>query len=591
MSGDAWITLGIVACLLIALVRNTASPDVLFVGATSLLAVLGIITPEQAFAGFSNAGMLTVAFLFVVVAALRETGVLDYVGHHVLGKVKTQRAAMLRLATFILPMSGVLNNTPLVAMFIPVVIDWCRRHQLAPSKLLIPLSFLTILGGTCTLIGTSTTLVVDGLMIDAGLPGMGLLEIGWVGVPYAVIGSAFLLLAGPRLLPERQELMEQLTAARRDYLVEMQVRHGCRLCGQSIEAAGLRRLPGLFLIEIDRAGQRIAPVRPEDVIQAGDQLTFTGMVSSIVELERIPGLVVVDDTAPPLASHVAHERRMVEAVISQNSSLNGKRIRDAEFRSVYGAAVVAVHRFGERVKQKIGDIELQPGDTLLLQIPPHFLRAHRYDPNFYLISPVDHWRPIRRNRMSLALGLFLLLLLLMTTNWIPIVVAGGLVAVLMIAAGCISANDARRSIEWPVLVTIAASFGVGAALENSGAAQWLAGGLVAAVRDWGPTAGLAAIYILGSLITEVITNNAAAVLLFPICLETARQFGVDPRPFVMALALAASASFMTPIGYQTNMMVYGPGGYRFADFLRIGAPLNLLLAVVAILLVPRVWPF
>lgn len=591
MTIAAWITIGIVLCLLLALIKNSAPPDLLFVGATCLLAVLGIITPEQAFAGFSNAGMLTVAFLFIVVAALRETGVLDYVGHHVLGKVKTARGAMTRLIVFILPMSALLNNTPIVAMFIPIVIDWCRRHQLAPSKLLIPLSFITILGGTCTLIGTSTTLVINGLMIQAGLPAMGLLEIGMVGIPYAIVGSAFLLVIGPKLLPARQELMEQLTAARRDYLVEMRVQAGCRLCGQTVEQAGLRQLPGLFLIEIDRQGQSIAPVRPEDQVQAEDRLIFTGIVSSIVELERIPGLVAIDGADLPLEAKDAYERRMVEAVISQNSSLNGKRIREAEFRSIYGAAVVAVHRFGERVKQKIGDIEMRPGDTLLLQIPPHFLRAHRYDPNFYLISPVDQWRPIRRNRIGICLALFATLILLMITGWVPIVVSGGLVAVLMIVLGCISANDARRSIEWPVLVTIAASFGVGSALENSGAATLLAGSLVDMTQAWGPIAGLAAIYIFGSIITELITNNAAAVLLFPICVETARLFGVDARPFVIALALAASASFMTPIGYQTNMMVYGPGGYRFADFLRIGAPLNLLLAVIAIALVPIIWPF
>ncbi len=591
MSTEAWITIGVVLCLLVSLIKNVAPPDLLFVGATSLLAVLGIITPEQAFAGFSNAGMLTVAFLFVVVAALRETGVIDYVGHHVLGKVKTERGALARLSVFVLPMSALLNNTPIVAMFIPVVIDWCRRHEMAPSKLLIPLSYLTILGGTCTLIGTSTTLVIDGLLIESGLPGMGLFEIGKVGVPYAIVGASFLLLVGPRMLPVRQELMEQLTAARRDYLVEMRVQVGCRLCGQRVETAGLRQLPGLFLIEIDRGGDIIAPVRPEDVIQPGDRMVFTGVVNSIVELERIPGLVSVDDSEESLADKDAHERRMVEAVISENSALNGKRIRDADFRSVYGAAVVAVHRYGQRIDQKIGDIELRPGDTLLLQIPPHFLRVHRHDPNFYLISPVDQWRPVRRNRVWIALALFLVLITLMTAGWVPLVVASGMVAVLMISLGCISANEARRSIEWPVLITIAASFGVGTALQNSGAARMLATSLVESTQFWGPLAGLAAVYLLGSIITELITNNAAAVLMFPICIETARMYDVDARPFVIALALAASASFMTPIGYQTNMMVYGPGGYRFLDFMRIGAPLNLLLAVTAILLVPMFWPF
>lgn len=592
MGIDAWITIGVVVALLIGLMKNSLPPDLLFLGGTAFLAVIGIITPDQAFAGFANAGMLTVAFLFVVVAALRETGVLDYVGHQVLGKVRTERGALLRLSVFIVPMSALLNNTPIVAMFIPVVLDWCRRWHVAPSKLLIPLSFLTILGGTCTVIGTSTNLVISGLMVDAGMVELGFWEIGKVGVPYALVGTLFLILIGRFLLPERKDLMEQLQESRRDYLVAMRIQAGCRLSGQGVEQAGLRQLPGLFLIEIEREGRIIAPVRPEDLLQTHDRLLFTGIVSSIIELERIPGLVTIDDTEAELTNRTSSERRMVEAVISESSSLNGKRIRDADFRTVYGAAVVAVHRFGERVKQKIGDIELRAGDTLLLQTPPNFLRVHRHDSSdFYLVSQVDQWRPIRRNRGWLAVGLFLGLMVLMTSGLVPIVVSAALVATLMIALGCLSANDARQSIEWQVLITIAASFGVGTALQNSGAATFLAQALVDSTAAWGPIAGLIIIYAFGSIITEVITNNAAAVLMFPICVETAKLYSADPRPFVIALTLAASASFMTPIGYQTNMMVYGPGGYRFVDFIRIGAPLNVILGCIAIILIPIFWPF
>ncbi|MCA9132083.1 MAG: SLC13 family permease [Planctomycetales bacterium] len=591
MSLEAWLTLGIVAALLLALIKNWAPPDLLFLGATALVSLAGIITPEQAFAGFSNPGMLTVAFLFVIVAALRETGVLDYIGHHVLGKARSERGVLLRLSACVLPLSALLNNTPIVAMFLPIVLDWCHRHRVAASKLLIPLSFLTILGGTCSLIGTSTNLIINGLMIESGLPGMGLFEIGQVGLPYAVVGVAYLLLCGNRLLPERKEFLEQLNEARRDYLVEMLIQPGCRLCGQSVEAAGLRQLPGLFLIEIDRTGQTLGPVRPEDRLQAGDRLVFTGIVSSILELERIPGLLHAADFSYELSRREQHARRLCEAVISQRSALVGKSIRDADFRAVYGAVVVAVHRSGKRINKKIGDIVLRSGDTLLLQTRPHFLRVHRHDPDFYLVSSVDEWRPIRRDRAWIALALFAVLLVLMTLGLVPIVLCTALTAVLMVALGCLSPSEARTSIEWQVLITIAASFGLGTALQNSGAAAVIAGGIVDWTEAWGPLAALAAIYIFGSIITELITNNAAAVLLFPFCLEMARLYDVDPRPFAMALALAASASFMTPIGYQTNMMVYGPGGYRFLDFLRVGGPLNLLLALIAIVLIPILWPF
>jgi len=591
MSMEAWMTLGVVFALFVALVKNIGPPDLLFMGATSLFALLGVITPKEAFAGFSNAGMLTVAVLFVVVAALRETGVLDFIGHHVLGRARSEKAVLLRLSGVILPMSAFLNNTPIVAMFVPVVIEWSRRNKVSPSKLLIPLSYLAILGGTCTLIGTSTNLVVNGLMVDSGIRGMSLFEIGKIGLPYAIIGVAYLLLVGRKMLPERKELLEQLGDSRKEYMTEMFVQPTSRLVGQTVEQAGLRQLPGLFLIEIERSGSVIAPVGPDDVILASDRLVFTGIVSSIIELEKIPGLIpAAEEEATPFTALEKH-RRMCEAVISESSPLVGKTIRDADFRATYGAAVVAVHRGGKRVEKKIGDIELRPGDTLLMQVRPHFSRAYRHDPAFYLISDVEDWRPIRRERAWIAVILFAVLITLMTSGMVDTAVAATAIAFLMVACGCISSGDARRSIEWQVLVTIAAAFGVGAALENSGAATAVAQLLVESTQTWGPVAALAVIYLIGSLMTEVITNNAAAVLIFPFCLETARLYDVDPRPFLMALVLSASASFMTPIGYQTNMMVYGPGGYRFGDFVKIGTPLNFLLWVTAVILIPIFWPF
>jgi di/tricarboxylate transporter len=363
------------------------------------------------------------------------------------------------------------------------------------------------------------------------------------------------------------------------------------MVGQTVEMAGLRHLPGLFLIEIDRDGKLIAPVGPDDVIEPNDRLVFTGVVSSIVELEKIPGLIPAIDPSYEVSPRQQQERRLCEAVISPNSELIGKSIRDANFRALYGAAIVAVHRGGARVEKKIGDIQLRPGDTLLLQTRQHFLKAHRNDPSFYLVSDVQEWRPLRRDRAWIAGLLFLLLLFLMTSNLVSTAVAGALVAVLMIGTGCLSTGEARRSVEWEVLVTIAASFGVGKALENSGAAELVASAIVDLTQQWGNVAALAAIYIISSLLTSLVTNNAAAVLMFPFCLSTANLLGVDSRPFIMALVLAASADFMTPIGYQTNMMVYGPGGYRFSDFFKVGAPLSFMLWIVAMFLIPVFWPF
>lgn len=591
MDWQAWLTLAVVGFIFVGLVKDWGPPDLLFVAGAVLLAVCGIITPSEAFSGFANAGMLTVAFLFIVAGALRETGFLDWLGQWVLGQARTERGFLFRLTSAVLPLSAFLNNTPIVAMFVPIVLNWSRRHRIAPSRLLIPLSYLAILGGTCTLIGTSTNLVVNGLMIDAGMPAMHLFEISAIGLPYAAIGLLYLLVIAPRLLPDRREMLEQLGAARREFLVEMLVEPSCRLVGKSIEEAGLRHLPGLFLIEINRAGVEIGPVAPNERLYAGDRLVFTGIVSSIVELERIPGLVPAGDPSYEVSPAAQRQRQLCEAVISPWSPLIGKTIRGADFRSTYGAAVVAVHRDGVRLENKIGDIRLKPGDTLLLQTNPNFLKTYRNDRTFYLVSDVAEWRPIRSDRFYIALWLFIGLLVLMTTDWLTTVIASAATAILMIATGCISASEARRTIEWQVLVTIAAAFGIGTALEKSGAAETIVQVAFGNIATWGPLFALAMIYLVVSLTTELVTNNAAAVLTFPFCIQVAELFDASPRPFLIAMILAASASFITPIGYQTNMMVYGPGGYRFSDFVRVGLPLNLLLAVVAIILIPIIWPF
>ncbi|MEX0794183.1 MAG: SLC13 family permease, partial [Pirellulaceae bacterium] len=484
MDSEAWLTLAIVTLLIVGLVRNY-SPDVLFCGATALLAVLGIITPQEAFVGFSNPGMLAVAALFVVASGLRDTGVLDYVGHHVLGGARTEKSVLIRLAGVVLPFSAFLNNTPIVSMFVPVVIGWGRRNNVSPSKLLIPLSFFAIFGGTCTLIGTSTNLVINGMIVQTGLRSLGMFEIAWIGIPYAIIGLLFMLFIGRHILPERKELLEQLGESRREYLAEMQVQAGCRLIGQTVENAGLRRLPGLFLIEIERKGHLIAPVGPDDTLESEDRLVFTGVVSTIIELEKINGLIPISDPDYEVAPRVQQGRRLCEAVISENSPLVGKTVKAADFRATYGAAVVAVHRGGSRVERKVGDIVIRPGDTLLLQTRPHFLRAYRNDPAFYLISDVEEWRPLRPDRAWIAVLLFMVLVGLMTAGF-PVEVVALLFAVLMVGVGCVSAGEARNSIEWQSLITIAAAFGVGQALDNSGLANLMATTLVDSTRFLGP---------------------------------------------------------------------------------------------------------
>jgi len=599
MGWEAIFCLVVLGLVIAGLIRNI-SPDALLLGAVVLVTLVGIITPEQALSGFSNTAMLTVAALYVVAAALRETGALEELGRRLFGRVKAERACLTRMAGLLPVLSAFLNNTPIVAMFIPIISDWCRKHRVAPSRLLLPLSYLCILGGTCTLIGTSTNLVVNGLMEETcrmnpgsaeNLYPMSFFELGRVGLPYAIIGIIYLIFVGRHLLPRRREPMEELTSSSREYLVNLLVKPECRLLGQTIEEAGLRHLPGLFLVEVTRQEQTMSPVSPDYKLLAEDVLTFTGVVNTIVDLEKIPGLVPAEDTTYEAEAAKRSGRMLCEAVVSPNCPSVGKTIRDADFRAHYNAVIVAVHRGGQRLTGKVGDILLRPGDTLLLRAGVHFRRANRNNPDFLLVGMVEGSRPLRYDKTILSLFLLCLLIVLMVTGIVKIVVAAFLVAGLMVTLRCISITDARQSVDWRTLIAIAAAFGMAKALVESGCAEAIAKLIVGTTESLGPYAVLAAVYLMTSIFTETITNNAAAALVFPFAVAIATRMGVNPRPFVMMVAFAASASFITPLGYQTNLMVYGPGGYRVTDFVKVGLPLNILLLVCATILVPWAWPF
>jgi len=613
MDWQGWFTVAVVAVLFVALVREWAATDVVLVTATVVLTLVGIIKPEEAFKGFANEAMLTVGALFVVIAAMRETGALDALGTRMLGKARTAEGALGRLALTMDTVWLFLNNTAVVAMLLPIVTDWCRKHRVSPSKLLIPLSYFSILRGMMTLVGTSTNLVVDGLVrqaateveprFRASMQPFSLLEITPLGIACTLVGTLFLIWASKRFLPDRKDLIEQLSENVREYLVDIRVDPSCRLIGQNVEDAGLRRLPGLFLIDINRADQLISPVAPDEVLEAGDVLTFTGVVGSIVELERIPGLVPVADEAYEAEAAKRRGQRLCEAVISRTSPLVGRTIRGADFRALYNAAVVAVHRNGERLQGRIGDIRLHAGDTLLLQTGAHFSRAHRNDTDFILVSGVEQSRPVRHDRAPIALTILILMVVLMALSGVPesaipfglkvppVVMTVFTSAMLLIITRCISASTAREAVDWETLIAIAASFGLGKALENSGAAKAIAHVVVGSAGQFGPIGVLAAVYLLTLLFTELITNNAAAAIMFPFGIAVATAMGVSPRPFAVAIMFGASLAFAVPIGYQTHMMVYGPGGYRFSDFFRVGIPLNILMWIVVTLLIPVLWPF
>lgn len=590
---QAWLTLGVIAFVFVVMVRGIP-PDMALWGGAVLVAACGIISPTELLGGLAVPAVATVGALFVISAAMRETGALDIIGRRVMGRAHTERGALARLAPLVATLSAFLNNTAVVAMFVSIITDWCRRHTISPGRLLMPLSFLSILGGMCTLIGTSTNLIVNDLMVEHKLEPMHMFELAWIGVPCALVGALYLLLFGGWLLPRRDDPIDRFGKSAREYTVELRVEPSCPLISQTVEAAGLRRLPGLYLIEIERASRIIAPVEPDQTLLPGDELTFAGIVSTIVDLERIPGLVPVADESYATDAAERRRRRYGEAVISGTSPLIGKNIRDANFRALYNAAVVAVHRGGRRIAGRIGDIRLEPGDTLLLQTGPHFTEANRNNPDFCLVSGIDEARPVRHDRVWLSLGLLGLLIVLLVSG--PSIgvrpeLAALLVGGLMIITRCISTADARRSVALDVLLAIAAAFALGSALENSGAAKMIADYVVGMTAHMGPYAALAAVYGITMVLHMAVTSNATAILMFPLAIEVAHGMEVDVRPFAMTVASAAAAGFATPMSYQTNMMVFGPGGYRFTDFLRVGLPLHALLWVIAVLLIPLIWPF
>jgi di/tricarboxylate transporter len=591
MGWEAWFTLGVVALGVVALVRELFTPDLIFLGLLSVLLVAGILSPEEALVGFSNPGMISVGALFVVAGALQNTGALGFVATRIFGRIEnTPRRALLKMMLPIAAISAFLNNTPIVAMFMPVVIDWTRRNRVSPSRYLIPLSYATILGGVCTLIGTSTNLVANGLMIGYGMPSMSFFELGRVGVPSALVGLAFITLFSRRLLPNYKDLITSFEESRREYLVEMEVAPDCPLIGKQIEEGGLRHLPGLFLIRIERADEIIAPVGPEERLKVGDLLVFTGSISTIVDLQKIRGLIPAGDHREGLKGFF-EGNSLCEAVVSEDSPLVGSTIRDANFRTRYGAAVVAVHRRGRRLSGKIGDIIVHPGDTLLLEVSPGFARAYRNAPDFYLVSEVPDSAPPRFRKAGPALLILMMLVTTVTMGVLPMITASLLAASLVVLCGCLSVGEVRESVDASVLLLIAAAFGVGKALEKTGGAGVIATGLVEIGAQLGPVGVLAAVYLATAILTEVISNAAAVALVFPIAFEAARQFGVDARPFAIAITAAASSSFASPIGYQTNLMVYGPGGYRFTDFLKIGIPLKCIVFIMALVCIPYFWPF
>ena len=558
----------------------TLPPYLILMGALTVLSVSGVLSSTEAFAGFGNTGLMTVAVMFIVAGGITSTGGVQWIVQNVLGRPSHIRSAIFRVFAPVAGLSGFLNNTPVVATMIPAINTWCRRIDAAPSRLMIPLSYSAILGGTLTMIGTSTNLVVNGQYQDlTGEPGFGLFAITLVGLPVAVVGGLFIIFVLPRILPDRRA--PTASESLREFTVEVAVDATGPLVGKTIEQAGLRNLRTLFLVEIGRQGTVLSAVAGEETLLGNDRLVFAGDPDAIKDLLAIRGIQPsVGDKQQPTILESRPERRLVEAVVSTNCDAVGRTLKDSRFRERYGAVVLAVSRNGQRIKGGLGSIRIEAGDSLLMEARPGFVSKLQNSRDFLLISDLDVDRP-RHDKAGLAWSLLIAAVLAAATGLLSILDAGLLAAAGMLVTRCMTPAQALRTIDLPILITIGASLGLGAALASSGAANAIAE-LVVSIAGDHPILLLVLIYVTVQMLTEMITNNGAAVIMVPIALSLTEQLGLAPAPYLFAVMMAASASFATPLGYQTNLMVYGPGQYRMTDFLKAGIPMNIIVGVTTV---------
>ena len=598
MTWEIAIIFALLAGTLALFIWEKFSPDLVALGLFCVLALSPLLPAKDTFAVFSNAAPFTVGAMFVLSAALVKCGAIDRLSGIVERAGGWSYPLVIGgMVLLVAAVSAFINNTPVVVVFLPVVLNLARRMKLAPSKLLIPLSYGAILGGCCTLIGTSTNLVVNGVITSRGLDGFRMFEFAWLGIPSAILGATYLAFFGKRLLPDRAMLTSILTEEeRREYITEAFVQPAAPAVGKTLEEAGLGSKRGIRVLEIVRDGVALYFDPKTTQLESGDRLVLACRPQGIAAARGVQGIDLVSELALGLEQIAAHEGSLVEAVVNPNSDLVGRSIRDLNFRQRYRMVVLALHRQGRNVREKVETLPLAPGDVLLMMGTDQAIDALQNSSDLVVFDRARTPARPKTRYIPLVLGVIAAAIAGEVLGVVPIAVGALVGCVVVCAAGCLTTKEAYDSIEWPVLFLIYAMLAAGLALDHTGGAAWIAKNVVSGVDHfvaphWKPVVMLGAVYLITTTFTEILSNNAVAALMVPIVLGIAAQLQVDPRPFLVALAFAASASFATPIGYQTNTYVYGVGGYRFGDFVKIGAPLNLMCMIVAVVVIPRVWPF
>ncbi len=586
------IVFALVVLVFVAFLREWMSPDLVALSAMGLLLVTGILGTEETLAVFSNSAPIVIGCMFVLSAALERTGAIDALARVFLRMAgKSELRALAALALLTVPLSAFVNNTPVVVVFMPVVLALARTTELKASRLLIPLSYFSILGGTCTLLGTSTNLLVDGVNRHHGQPPFGIFEITPLGIVYGIIGIAYILLIGRKLLPQRETLAALIgSGMAKQFLMQAIISRESPLVGKTLPETPLVRLREARLIDVVRDGQRLETPLDELRFAAGDILLLESPVAGVKGIKEMPGVVFQPEADLEDESNAPREAVLMEGIIGSRSGFVGKTLRELNFRQRYGVLILAVHRQGENLQEKFEDVRLAFGDTLLVQGPAEGIHRLMQERDFLSLTEPKQ-RAFRRQKAPLAIAAIVAVMLLAAFNVFSITVLALVAAVLVILTKCLDVDEAYEAIEWPLLFIIFGMLALGQAMETTGAAHLLATGVTGAFGRFGPAVTLSVMYFVAMVLTELISNNAVAVLLTPIAFEIAAAMGVDARPFTIAVMFGCSASFSTPIGYQTNTYVFGAGGYKFSDFPRIGVPLNLILWLTASVLIPIFWPF
>lgn len=582
-----------------AFVWEWAPPDIVALTGFCLVILFGILDTEKAFSVFSNHAPITIAAMFILTSALEKTGSIDGVGRLLYRAAGHSLAAMIFWIALVAGIiSAFMNNTPVVAIFMPVLIGLSRSQNIPASKLLIPLSFAAVMGGCCTLIGTSTNIVVSNMAKQAGLEPLGMFELAWIGVPVLLIGITYLSLFGPRFLPDRQSITSILSPEeRKNYFCQVLVKKDSPLVGKKLIETDLAQQRADFrIIEVRRNGATVLDALDQIIVRPYDRILISASGRQMVQLPKMEGLSLDAGTQQHmgLESLSTIEGGIVEGVIAPHSSLIGKSIRSVNFRQKYAMLILAVHRQGRNLSKDFLDIKMEFGDTLLMLGPLSTFSQLRKYGDFMLME--DMKSEVKRpEKIPWVLGVLAAVVLLSTIEILPIVAIATMGAILLVLTKCLEPDEAYKAIDWPIIMLIYGMLGVGAAMESSGTASWLAYHAVEFIRsavreDWLPYIMLSMCYLTTTLLTELLSNNATAVILVPLFTAVAYSLGLEPRPFIIAVCIASSAAFMTPIGYQTNTMIYGPGGYKFRDFLVFGTPLNLIYWILCSFLIPWIWP-